>query len=335
MSMITNIKMKRINNLFEKICDLNNLRIADLKARKGKLRSYGVRHHDLNRDHNIHELHKELVEGTFKTSQYSVFDIVSDAGKRRTIYRLPYYPDRILHHAILNILEPIWVSIFTSDTYSCIKNRGIHAIVRKLKRDIKDDNNTKYCLKLDITKFYPSINHEILKQIIRKKIKDKRLLSLLDEIIDSAPGVPIGNYLSQFFANIYLTYFDHYIKEVKKVKYYYRYADDIVILHGEKVYLRDILNDIKTYFDEKLKLQVKSNYQVFPVHARGIDFVGYIFYHTHVLLRKRIKQNFAKYVKKHKCTIKQCPQYGWAIHCNSVNLIKTLSNERAIRSSTT
>jgi len=330
MSMITNIKMKRFNNLFEKICDLNNLRIADLKARKGKIRSYGVRHHDLNRDNNIHELHKELVKGTFKTSQYSVFDIVSDAGKKRTIYRLPYYPDRILHHAILNILEPIWVSIFTSDTYSCIKNRGIHAIVRKLKRDIKDDNNTKYCLKLDITKFYPSIDHEILKQIIRKKIKDKRLLSLLDEIIDSAPGVPIGNYLSQFFANIYLTYFDHYIKEVKKVKYYYRYADDIVILHGERVYLHDILNDIKTYFCENLKLQVKSNYQVFPVQARGIDFVGYVFYHTHILLRKRIKQNFAKYIKKHKCTIKQCPQYGWAIHCNSVNLIKTLSNERAI-----
>jgi len=328
--MITNIKMKRFNNLFEKICDLNNLRIADLKARKGKIRSYGVRHHDLNRDNNIHELHKELVKGTFKTSQYSVFDIVSDAGKKRTIYRLPYYPDRILHHAILNILEPIWVSIFTSDTYSCIKNRGIHAIVRKLKRDIKDDNNTKYCLKLDITKFYPSIDHEILKQIIRKKIKDKRLLSLLDEIIDSAPGVPIGNYLSQFFANIYLTYFDHYIKEVKKVKYYYRYADDIVILHGERVYLHDILNDIKTYFCENLKLQVKSNYQVFPVQARGIDFVGYVFYHTHILLRKRIKQNFAKYIKKHKCTIKQCPQYGWAIHCNSVNLIKTLSNERAI-----
>jgi len=161
MSMITNIKMKRFNNLFEKICDLNNLRIADLKARKGKIRSYGVRHHDLNRDNNIHELHKELVKGTFKTSQYSVFDIVSDAGKKRTIYRLPYYPDRILHHAILNILEPIWVSIFTSDTYSCIKNRGIHAIVRKLKRDIKDDNNTKYCLKLDITKFYPSIDHVV------------------------------------------------------------------------------------------------------------------------------------------------------------------------------
>ena len=142
--------------------------------------------------------------------------------------------------------------------------------------------------------------------------------------------MPIGNYLSQFFANIYLTYFDHYIKEVKKVKYYYRYADDIVILHGERVYLHDILNDIKTYFCENLKLQVKSNYQVFPVQARGIDFVGYVFYHTHILLRKRIKQNFAKYIKKHKCTIKQCPQYGWAIHCNSVNLIKTLSNERAI-----
>lgn len=122
-------------------------------------------------------------------------------------------------------MEPIWVKIFTRDTYSCIKNRGIHALLQKLQSDLASDpEGTKYCLKLDIKKFYPSINHKILKQIIRKKIKDKNLLKLLDEIIDSADGVPIGNYLSQFFANLYLAYFDHWVKEELKVKYYYRYA---------------------------------------------------------------------------------------------------------------
>ena len=153
--------------------------------------------------------------------------------KRREIYQLPYFPDRITHHAIMNILEPIWVSVFTSDTYSCIKNRGIHAAAKRLKRELKlDPEGTKYCLKIDVRKFYPSIDHEILKQVVRRKIKDKRLLWLLDEIIDSADGVPIGNYLSQYFANLYLAYFDHWIKE-ERIKYYYRYADDIVILGSD------------------------------------------------------------------------------------------------------
>lgn len=111
-------------------------------------------------------------------------------------------------------MEPIWVSVFTADTYSCIKERGIHSLAKKLRDNLdKDPEGTKYCLKLDIRKFYPSLNHDILKGIIRKKIKDEDLLWLLDEIIDSADGVPIGNYLSQFFANLYLAYFDHWVKE--------------------------------------------------------------------------------------------------------------------------
>ena len=135
----------------------------------------------------------------------------------------------------MNILEPIWINIFTKDTYSCIKNRGIHKLVNNLKKVLKSDpEGTKYCLKLDIKKFYPSINHDILKEIIRYKIKDEELLQVLDEIIDSAEGVPIGNYLSQFFANLYLAYFDHWIKEVLKVKYYFRYCDDITILGSNK-----------------------------------------------------------------------------------------------------
>lgn len=132
-------------------------------------------------------------------------------------------------------MEPIWVKIFTRDTYSCIKGRGIHALVCKLKKDLRSDvEGTKYCAKMDIKKFYPSITHSILKEIIEKKIKDKKLLKLLFEIVDSADGVPIGNYLSQFFANLYMAYFDHWVKEELKVKYYYRYADDIVLLSNDK-----------------------------------------------------------------------------------------------------
>ena len=118
-------------------------------------------------------------------------------------------------------------------------------------------------------KFYPSIDHEILKQVVRRKIKDKRLLWLLDEIIDSADGVPIGNYLSQYFANLYLAYFDHWIKEEKRIKYYYRYADDIVILGSDKNELHSLLHEIRAYLSDRLKLKVKRNYQVFPVDKSG------------------------------------------------------------------
>ena len=148
----------------------------------------------------------------------------------------------------MNITESLWTKIFIRQTYSCIKFRGIHLVVKDLRKALeKDPQNTKYCLKLDITKFYPSIDHDTLKQIIRRKIKDKKLLVLLDEIIDSANGVPIGNYLSQFFANLYLAYFDHWIKEEVGIKYYYRYADDIVILGNDKNYLHNLLIAIKLY----------------------------------------------------------------------------------------
>ena len=329
--------MKRIGNLYEQIISLDNLRLADEKARKGKIHSYGVQKHDQRREQNIQELYQQLMDGTFRTSQYDIFKIYEP--KEREIYRLPYYPDRIVHHAIMNIMEPIWCSIFTEDTYSCIKGRGIHAVARKLKRYLQDDPaGTRYCLKIDIRKYYPSIDHDILKQIVRRKIKDKRLLDLLDEIIDSADGVPIGNYLSQYFANLYLAYFDHWIKEEKHARYYFRYADDIVVLSNSKQQLHGLLEDIRQYMST-LKLQVKDNYQIFPVAERGIDFVGYVFYHTHTLLRKSIKKQFCRKiasVRKRERTkevttdqFKQeiCPWWGWAKYCDSRNLIKKLSKQ--------
>lgn len=317
--------MKRIANLYEKVISVENLTLADKKARKGKANSYGVALHDRNRYENIIKLHESLKNKTFRTSPYHIFTI--HEPKEREIYQLPYYPDRIVHHAVMNILEPIWMTVFTKDTYSCIKKRGIHGAVNRLKREIKDVKNTEYCLKFDIKKYYPSIDHGILKDIIRRKIKDENLLWLLDGIIDSAPGIPIGNYLSQYFANLYLAYFDHWIKEVKGVKYYYRYADDIVILKSSKEELHQLFDEIQVYLKDNLKLTIKGNHQIFPVKKRGIDFVGYRFFHTHTLLRKSIKKSFARAVKKAKCSSKQLQSayFGWAKHCNSINLIKKLS----------
>ncbi|MBN9293760.1 MAG: reverse transcriptase [Flavobacteriia bacterium] len=314
--------MKRKGNLFQQVISIENLILADQKARKGKSKQYGVKAHDLHREENILLLHKLLQEKGYKTSAYSTFSVFEP--KERLVYSLPYYPDRIVHHAIMNILEPLFVSTFTSDTYSCIKGMGIGAAFRRLKKSLKDKEGTRYCLKLDIKKFYPSVDHDILKELLRRKIKDKDLLWSLDEIIASAPGIPIGNYLSQYFANFYLCYFDHWIKEELKVKYYFRYADDIVILSDNKPFLHGILAAIKRYLNEELNLQVKDNYQVFPVASRGIDFIGYKFYHTHILLRKSIKKNFARMLKKRKNKASIAGYMGWAKHADTKNLIKKL-----------
>lgn len=329
--------MKRVNNLYPLIYAEDNIELADKKARKCKRTRYGVRKHDQNKEIDNYALHLSLLNENYKTSEYTTYKIYEP--KERIIFRLPYYPDRITHHAIMNIMEPIWTKIFTRDTYSCIKGRGIHALVKKLQSDLrKDPNGTMYCAKMDIRKFYPSINHEILKSIVKKKIKDKSLLKLLFEIIDSADRVPIGNYLSQFFANLYMAYFDHWVKEELKVRYYYRYADDIVLLSDDKNQLRNWVLAIKVYLTNVLELKLKDNYQIYPVESRGIDFVGYVCYYDHTLLRKSIKLKLLGLVKaysnnlisKQKLQLKMASYFGWLKYCDSKNLLKKIYQETNI-----
>ena len=314
--------MKRKGNLFNEIISIDNLMLADTKASKGKSKQLSVINHNKNKEVNILQIYEMLKNKTYRTSPYTMFTIYEP--KERLISRLPYFPDRIVHHAIMNVLEPIFISSLTADTFSCIKNRGIHAAAEGVKKALMDKDNTLYCLKLDVRKFYPSIDHDILKMVLRRKFKDEDLLWLLDDIIDSAPGVPIGNYLSQYFANFYLSGFDHWLKEEKKVKYYFRYTDDLVILSDDKARLHELLSDIRNYLEGNLRLAIKDNYQIFPVESRGIDFVGYKFYHTHVLLRKSIKQSFARMLKKRHSEASVASYYGWASHCDTKNLMKKL-----------
>lgn len=287
--------MKKYNHLIDKVATKENVDVADMFARRNKIHSKPfIAKHDLHKDEENNKLVEDFKNSTYKTSRYHIFKIYEP--KERNIYRLPYYPDRIAHHSLMNILENIWTKQFIRTTYSCIKGRGIHKCLYDVSRTLhKYPKETVYCLKLDIKKFYPSINLEILKQIIRKKIKDKKLLIILDEIIDSikttgdTKGVPIGNYLSQFFANLYLTYFDIWCKQELKCKWYFRYADDIVILSNDKEYLHKVLICIKLYLNYVLDLEVKPNYRIFPVAKQGIDFVGYRIYPNKILLRKSIK----------------------------------------------
>ncbi len=325
--------MKREDNLMDKICSMENLLLADEKARKGKRCRYGIIIHDRHKEENLLALQKMLREGTYKTSPYSTF-IIKDP-KERVISRLPYFPDRIAHHAIMNIMEPIWVNTFIHSSYACIKGRGIHAGVRDVKKALKDVEGTKYCLSWDIKKFYPSIDNDIMKQKIRKKIGDARLLAVLDEIIDSAEGLPIGNYLSQYLANVLLNDFDHWLKEEKKVKYYFRYADDGRIFANSKEYLHRLRKEIEIYLRDELHLTMKGNYQVFPVDARGVDFLGYVFYHTHTRLRKGTKQRIMRKLSRYNaqglsvadihCALGSYS--GWLKYCDSKHLVQTINRK--------
>lgn len=351
--------MKRIGNLYEEIISMDNLRRAEAKARKGKTRSYGVRMFDLDPDVNLHALHEALRTKTFKTSEYEVFKV--HEPKERLIYRLPYYPDRIVHHAIMNVLEPIWVSVFPYNTYSCIKHRGVEAARKRVREILSDPENSRYCLKIDIRKFYPSIRHDIIKGIYRRKIKCKDTLRLLDEIVDSVNGapdpleptkacdgrsIPIGNYLSQYLANLALSYTLHRINSLYPQVKGVVYADDGCFFAADKAVLHSLLDFIRRELAE-LDLQLKSNYQIFPVarsryypkrgvgdkHGRGVDFIGYVFYHEHTRIRKSIKKNFcrrAARLQRRKNTpapadFKQeiCSWLGWVKHSESEHLLKT------------
>jgi len=309
--------MKRYRNLFQKVISIENLKLADKTARKGKSAQKSVLQHDKNREKNIEFLNEVLENRTYKTSAYETFII--NEPKERLIYRLPYFPDRIVHHAIMNVIKPIFISTFTNDTYSCIKKRGIHKAVVSIKKALRDKVNTKYYLKIDIKKFYQTVSNTILKKLLRKKFKDNDLLNLLDGIIDSSVGLPIGNYLSQYLANYYLAFLDHWIKEVMKVIYYFRYADDMVFFSNCKKFLHNLLHKIKEYLKDNLALELKSNYRISPIKC-GLDILGYVFFENFTKVRKGIKQECARMLTKSPNMASIYSYLGWFGHANTINL---------------
>ena len=231
--------MKRIGNLYHLIYDIENIKLAHENARKGKAHYKEVKLVDSDVDYYCNLIHEMLVNKTFVNSPYEVFTKV-DKGKEREIYKLPYFPDRIVHHAILQVLEPIWKKTFINNTYQSIKGRGVHKAKRDLDKVIASYDGDVYYLQMDVNKFYPSVDNNIMMQLVSKKIKCKGTLWLLGVVIHSTKGLPIGNYLSQYLGNLYVTYLDHYVKEVMMVKHYYRYCDDIVVISTDIAHLHSI-----------------------------------------------------------------------------------------------
>lgn len=293
--------MKRFTRLYEKIISVENLFEAHKRASAGKKHYKEVQKVEANLEFYLNELHHTLATHSYKVSAYTK-KIINERGKERVLHKLPYYPDRIIQWAIMLQIEFIFTRHFCFHTCASLANRGIKRAARLSKRYASLSGGAgKYCLKFDIAKFYDNIDHATLKAQLATRIKDKELMSLLCLIISSfkseqgtAKGLPIGSYLSQYLANFYLSEFDHFLKEKKHQKFVVRYMDDICIFGRSKKELHDLLRQIKIYLKARLKLDLKSNYQIYPVKARGVDFVGFRFFKAFTLLRKSVALSFKR-----------------------------------------
>lgn len=269
--------MKYIYNCFEKIIDKNLFYEAYLNSQKGKCsKKTRAIIFSLNWVVNLEILRKEVETQTYKPSEYSVFRIYEP--KEREV-KAPHYRDKIVQYCITQVLRDIYESCFIFDSYACIRNKGNHLCVKRIEeylRKCKKLYNGGYILKMDIKKFFPSINHDILKSILRKKIKDERMLNILDLIIDSnGNGLNIGNSTSQIFSNIYLNELDQYVKRDIKCRYYIRYADDLFLFCYDRDMAKDYRKKIDLFLDTRLKLKthkVQINTMDYGVIALGFHF---------------------------------------------------------------
>jgi RNA-directed DNA polymerase len=282
--------MKRHGNLWDKICELENIKFAHKQAKRGKSFYTEVKMVDSDLDGFAKKIQEMLISKSFTTSDYEVEDRF-DGRKIRTIYKLPYYPDRIIQHALLNIVGPILTRTFIRDSFQSIEGRGTSDGCKRVKKLVRSPGCPKYALKIDVQKYYPSVNNDLMKEAVRRKIKCKDTLWLIDDIIDSMQGLPIGNYTSQHFGNLYLNQFDWWVKQVIKPAGYYRYCDDILIFSDNT---KDLMK-IKEQMVERLKLiglEVKPNWNIYNVPKNGVDFVGYVFSPRETRLRPTIAKNF-------------------------------------------
>lgn len=324
--------MKRIGNIYNDITKLGNIESAIMHASRGKTKRQKVAKILDSPTFYALQVQKMLKEKTYVPSPYFEMKIRDGARKKeRTIFKPQFYPDQIVHWSLMLKLEPILLKGMYYYCCASIKGRGIKHGMKYVKKIlVKDRKYTKYCLKLDIKHFYPSINKEILKKKFRKKIKDPDTLWLIDTIIDSSKeGLPIGNYTSQWFANFYLEDLDRYIKDILKVKYYIRYMDDMVLFSNNKKELKKV----KIAIDEFLKkedLKIKENWSLFKTESRPIDFLGYRFYRGYTTLRRgnflRIKRRMKKIYKKDTLNYHDAcaaiSYLGWIKHSNSYNYKK-------------
>ncbi len=293
---------KTYNNLYPQICKFNNIHLAYIKARRNKRYRPDVLKFTANLEQNLYDVQQKMLDKTYQTGNYRMFYVYEP--KKRIIMALPF-KDRIVHHAICNIIEPIFDSIFIYDSYACRKNKGIHEGSNRLTYFLRQAHkkwDIVYFLKCDVKQYFQNINHDVLFNILNRHIKCKSTLNLLENIIRShnkneRKGIPIGNLTSQLFANIYLNELDYFVKHGLKIKYYLRYMDDFIILSDDKKYLHKIKTKIEDYLLNTLylKLNYKSN---IGQAKEGIDFLGYRTWFDHKIIRKSSIKRIRKRIKR-------------------------------------
>jgi retron-type reverse transcriptase len=292
-----------MTDLFEQVIDFENLYAAYRDARASKRYRNSILKFGYRLEENLVVLRRDLANKTYRHGGYREF-VINDS-KKRLIKAAPFR-DRVVHHAVCNIIEPILERGFIYDSYACRNGKGTHAAVLRLEHFVRslsqapaverEHNAAKiYCLKCDISKFFNSIDGEVLFELLQKKIKDENILWLLREIITSNQrGIPIGNLTSQLFANVYLGELDNFVKRELHEQYYLRYMDDFLILSTDKKHLRKIKELITMFLRDRPKLTMHpKKAEIFPID-RGIDFLGYVLRDGKRFLRKSTVKRFIK-----------------------------------------
>lgn len=284
--------MKRYSNLWERILTFENFYDAYLEAMRGRRYRSEVMSTAKRVELIIHQLMFELQTGTWHPAKYYEFECRTEV-KRRMI-DAPTFRDRMVHHAIDRVIRPLFEHKYIFDSYACQKGKGTHAACRRLQHFLRKaaaGGKHVYVLQADISKYYPSVSHDVLKTEIRRTIADEKLLEVLDSLIDSfnedvCYGIPIGSLTSQMFANVYLNPFDHFMKECRQEKFYLRYMDDFIVVSDSKEHLKEALADATWFVETQLKLKLNPKTKIFPA-SHGVDFAGYRTFIDKTLPRKR------------------------------------------------
>lgn len=285
-------------HIYNNIISFDNLLTAWQEFLRGKRKKKDVAVFSLNLVGNILSLREELLDKTYVHSNYEAFKI--NDPKPRDIHKASVR-DRLLHHAIYRILYPFFDAKFIFDSYSCRLDKGTHRAINRFcecaRKVSKNHTLTVWVLKCDIKKFFASIDHNILKSILKESFGGGDILWLLGKIIDSfstsgktGVGLPLGNLTSQLFVNIYMNKFDQFVKRELKVKHYIRYADDFVILHGNKEYLDPLLLKTSNFLENELNLGFNPKKVSISTFASGVDFLGWVNFPHHRVLRRSTKR---------------------------------------------
>lgn len=273
----------------ERVADPDNLRLAFWKARRGKNHKADVEEYRRQLDSNLVELRRELLSGDVPVGDYRYFRIYDP--KERLICAAAFR-ERVLHHALMNVCHPVFERFQVFDSYATRPGKGQYAALNRAREYTR---RYRWFCKLDVRKFFDSIDHETLRGLLCRRFKDPALLGLFRRIIDSyqtAPGrgLPIGNLTSQYFANFYLGHADHYVWEMLHTPAYVRYMDDMVLWHDDKAELLRIVRELTRFVEERLHMTLKP--PCINAVDKGIPFLGYVLFPGRVRLNKRSKQRF-------------------------------------------